>query len=165
MKLLLKSNGFISLVQHGKAFEAEQKLPWNQQPRIGSSQLAPTTNTANTTHDKAETPAHTLSYLTLRLLSTDMEEAGFCGRGMMGVVASLGRGGGTRGGGWYQEGCRGRGEANKIHFLCHPYPNFERSTYCPPLGGTVQSGSYPPGPLDDGSPCVGQLRDVTGMFL
>lgn len=120
MQLLLKSTGFISLVQHGKAFEEEQKLSWNQQPGTSSSQPEPTTNTANqhnAKHDKAETPAHTPSYLTLRLLSTDMEEAGFCGRGMMGVVASLGRGGGTRGGGWYQEGCRGRGGANKIHFL------------------------------------------------
>lgn len=34
-----------------------------------------------------------------------MEEAGFCGRGMMGVVANLGRGGGGGGGGgWYHEG-------------------------------------------------------------
>lgn len=53
-------------------------------------------------------------YLTLRRLSTDMEEAGFCGRGTMGVVASLGRGGGGGGGGgWYQEGWR-RGETNQI---------------------------------------------------
>lgn len=53
-------------------------------------------------------------YLTLRRLSTDMEEAGFCGRGMMGVVASLGRGGGGGGGGgWYQVGWR-RGETNQI---------------------------------------------------
>lgn len=45
------------------------------------------------------------SYLTLRRLSTDMEEAGFCGRGMIGVVASLGRGGGGGGGGgWYHRG-------------------------------------------------------------
>lgn len=48
---------------------------------------------------------HALCYLTLRRLSTDMEEAGFCGRGMMGVVANLGRGGGSGGGGgWYHEG-------------------------------------------------------------
>lgn len=48
---------------------------------------------------------HTLCYLTLRRLSTDMEEAGFCGRGMMGVLISLGRGGGGGGGGgWYHEG-------------------------------------------------------------
>lgn len=45
-------------------------------------------------------------YLTLRLRSTDMEEAGFCGRGMIAMVASLGRGGGRGGGGggWYHEG-------------------------------------------------------------
>lgn len=44
-------------------------------------------------------------YLTLRLRSTDMEEAGFCGRGMIDIVPSLGRGGGGGGGGgWYHEG-------------------------------------------------------------
>lgn len=45
-------------------------------------------------------------YLTLRLRSTDMEEAGFCGRGMIDMVAGLGRGGGGGGGGggWYHEG-------------------------------------------------------------
>lgn len=49
-----------------------------------------------------------MHYLTLRLRSTDMEEAGFCGRGMMDMVAGFGRGGGGggggAGGGWYQEG-------------------------------------------------------------
>lgn len=35
-----------------------------------------------------------------------MEEAGFCGRGMIDMVAGLGRGGGGGGGGggWYHEG-------------------------------------------------------------
>lgn len=43
--------------------------------------------------------------LTLRRLSTDIEDGGFCGRGTMGVLASLGRGGGSGGGGgWYQDG-------------------------------------------------------------
>lgn len=46
-----------------------------------------------------------LCYLTLRRLSTDMEEAGFWGRGMMGVDGNLGRGGGGGGGGgWYHLG-------------------------------------------------------------
>jgi len=53
-------------------------------------------------------------YLTLRRLSTDMEEAGFWGRGMMGVEASLGRaGGGGGGGGWYQEGWWRQAEKNQ----------------------------------------------------
>lgn len=46
-------------------------------------------------------------HLTLRRLSTDMEEAGFCGRGIMGVEANLGRGGGGGGGGWYHDGLFG----------------------------------------------------------
>lgn len=53
-------------------------------------------------------------YLTLRRLRTDMEEAGFCGRGMMGVEASLGRGGGGGGGGgWYHEGW-GRNRSSQV---------------------------------------------------
>lgn len=44
-----------------------------------------------------------------------MEEAGFCGRGMMVMVASLGRGGGGGGGGgvWYHEGWRARTHTHK----------------------------------------------------
>lgn len=62
-----------------------------------------------------------LCYLTLRRLSTDMEEAGFCGRGMMGVVANLGRGGGSGGGGgWYHEGWMESRRNNALgHFYCH----------------------------------------------
>lgn len=42
---------------------------------------------------------------TRRRLSADIEEAGFVGRGMIGVVANLGRPiGAGGGGGWYQDG-------------------------------------------------------------
>lgn len=42
---------------------------------------------------------------TRRRRSTDIEEAGFVGRGMIGVVANLGRPTGAGGGGgWYQDG-------------------------------------------------------------
>lgn len=61
------------------------------------------------------------SYLTLRRLNTDMEEAGFCGRGMMGVEASLGRGGGGGGGGgWYHEGWEDKSKEETMDDRANP---------------------------------------------
>ena len=81
-----------------------------QRNKIIKNKLQPVTGVQKPTHAHK----HTLFYLTLRRLSTDMEDAGFCGRGMMGVVANLGRGGGSGGGGgWYHEGWWGGAESEK----------------------------------------------------
>lgn len=106
------------------------------------------------------------SYLTLRLRSTDMEEAGFCGRGMMVMVASLGRGGGGGGGGgvWYHEGwwTHTKKERQGTNLMTKRYSRSVRDHQ--PLRWFLRK-TYSLWPRDDRFSCVGHFGAVIRVFL